>query len=851
MFNTTLQDQFFQIPPSFFPLLQPGEATSIAIYKSAPGLDGMANPRGPPGGEIYIVATIQAELQIGPLTLTGFVQIRAAVSTGGQASLVLTGAVSTEIELIGALSGTINLTIFVGAKTGVVGRVQLALQAGIPSPFGADLFRLEGDFLLEINGVLGGTGPETIDTFLIGPDGKFLRNADGSLQVGQVTIEPGLRIRLSGKAVLLGRLELVGRFTLDLDDERLAISVEASLELAPFGSIEAVGGFLIDSQGVLLRATLTRNASFGNDIGLRFSGSAFVSFNSSAASRDLTIFGTTYTVVSGLLIRIDGSIEFLGFATANGFAEILVSATVIRVEFAVAFNLGGLTFSASGGAEVSLSPSDPGLALRLAVSVTADVEIFRISASGELQINTTDTTRLGVAGNSFLLALSGEVVIFEVLRFDASFSVVVRNGGWRFDFSAGIDFFGILTINGSGFLDSRGNFDITLQGRFVIGSDDFGLSGQATFRVWNIVSADTSGNPIYDFGLSIDASLRARLFGITLAGVGFNVTFSASSRDGDASGGRVKIQLSVTVSIDLGLFSISKTARFTIGYLQFPPPVFLAGDADGPDANLQNNWDPAGDGILYLNVGSRAGFRNIAEDETDEAYVIRDGGFDDEGRRLTQISAFGRTNSFANVTEIRARTFDGGADQLFIESSVTVPVFVEMGAGDDVVSYAGANALSTIDGGADADYIEWTGTLTTGRLTINGGAGDDFITLLGGAGNVDAGAGRDKVLGSAFADILAGGPDDDEIVGNGGADMITGGDGQDKIVLTFAGLGSTVDGGTGADVLVVSATSGSDVVTLGVQGDGSGFEIDPASGASITSQQVETWSSSPAPAPTR
>ena len=69
----------------------------------------------------------------------------------GQGVFELTGAVSTEIAFIGALSGTINLKIYVGTKIGVVGRVQLALVAGVPSPFGADLFRLEGDFLLEIN----------------------------------------------------------------------------------------------------------------------------------------------------------------------------------------------------------------------------------------------------------------------------------------------------------------------------------------------------------------------------------------------------------------------------------------------------------------------------------------------------------------------------------------------------------------------------------------------------------------------------------------------------------------------------------------------------------------------------
>ncbi len=130
--------------------------------------------------------------------------------------------------------------------------------------------------------------------------------------------------------------------------------------------------------------------------------------------------------------------------------------------------------------------------------------------------------------------------------------------------------------------------------------------------------------------------------------------------------------------------------------------------------------------------------------------------------------------------------------------------------------------------------------MTSGRLTLLGGDGTDFITLLGGAGIADGGAGNDYISGSAFGDVLRGGAGDDEIVSNGGADEIFGGSERDKIVLTFAGLGSTVDGEAGSDFLVVSATTGGDVVELGVQDDGTGLEIDPASGASILVANVET-----------
>ena len=45
----------------------------------------------------------------------------------------------------------------------------------------------------------------------------------------------------------------------------------------------------------------------------------------------------------------------------------------------------------------------------------------------------------------------------------------------RFDFNASIDFFGILTIDAFGWIDSRGNFDVTLEGRLELGGGGFGV----------------------------------------------------------------------------------------------------------------------------------------------------------------------------------------------------------------------------------------------------------------------------------------------------------------------------------------------------------------------------------------
>ena len=370
-----------------------------------------------------MVAAIEATLQIGPITLFGFIRIEVAGCRRPGSARVDGRGRRPSIPFLGSLSGTLNLTIYVGAKTGVVGRVQLARRRGGDDPFGqGNLFALEGDFLIEINAVVGGSGPETVDTFIIGADGKFVHNADGSFQTGSVSINPGFKLRLAGKLTLLSVVELEGRFTLDIHPGEVEITLVAKLKINPIGQLDATGGLRINSAGVVLYADLAMNTGFGGAIGLQFSASAHLEFNATAADQDFVIDGVHHLVRQGLLMRIEGSIEFLGFASAHGFAEFSITPTETRILFGVGFNLGGLSFSADGGAEVAYG-NDPGIALSLNVHARADADIFVIDASGTIQINTTNSTRLGIQGHSFLLSLNGEVKILELLIFDAGFTV--------------------------------------------------------------------------------------------------------------------------------------------------------------------------------------------------------------------------------------------------------------------------------------------------------------------------------------------------------------------------------------------------------------------------------------------
>src|ERR1041385_2781397 len=576
MFNTTMADQDFTMPDSFVPLLDPGEPTVIHIYKSAPKLDGTASGR---PGEVYFVATIQAEIKIGFITLTGFLQI----SLGSGSGLIVTGAVGTEISFLGALSGTINLVV---DGQGVAGRVYLALAANrIPG------LQIDGEFLLEIN---TSNQIRHIETFGIDPaTGRFVRNADGTLHVQPVDLAagPSFKLVLRGKFIIAEVIEIRGEFTFDLNPNGLKIDVDGTLSLLHFGEVEVHGHFVANAEGIVLQVRLSLAASFGGDIGLKFNANAVFEINTTGHNVDFDtpLDPNAPTVQPGVHIFIGGGVEFLGFVEATGSVDIRISNIGVRLEFHVHIEIGGLEFSVDGLGAVYVD-NHPGLVLMLQVTVDADAGILEIQGSGLFKLNTTGIARDGI-DPGFVLDIHGQISILKILNFDAGVKVVVGDHFWSFQINADISFFGIASLHGRGYIDSNGNFDISLSGRMVIGSDSFGLVGDFEVHITSIVSI-VNDRSYYRFDLGGSAHVRARLFGITIAGLGLGFNFHAEGQ------GRVPVTLEVEVEIDLGLFSISKTGRFQIGVLQLPQDPIFAGDLNNPAI-----WSG---GQLVLNTGARA-----------------------------------------------------------------------------------------------------------------------------------------------------------------------------------------------------------------------------------------------------
>jgi Ca2+-binding RTX toxin-like protein len=158
------------------------------------------------------------------------------------------------------------------------------------------------------------------------------------------------------------------------------------------------------------------------------------------------------------------------------------------------------------------------------------------------------------------------------------------------------------------------------------------------------------------------------------------------------------------------------------------------------------------------------------------------------------------------------------------------------------VSITGLSAQVTVAHASESDEIQInalggndsvngsTLKLTSPRLEVEGGAGNDTITggfgndILNGGDDNDkmlGGSGDDQLFGDNGKDLLDGGAGNDALTGGDGNDILTGGIGDD--VATGGQGDDTFTGGTGKDVMrYTSVLDGHDVVI--------GFDGNPAGG---------------------
>ena len=390
MLNTTLREQVFEIPQSFLTLLPADSPSTVTVFAAAPNIDGSKSASGP---NFYISANIQGSIKLyDTITLSGFISFTAAVDPSGSAYVHIVAAVSTNIQFIGAMSGSLDLSFYTdrnGDGPGIVGRVQLARSGGGGIPG----VGINGQFMLEVNSYTSAITIKTLVNNLenagagsggAGRDYILAVDVAGLFILKDVAINPGLHLVMQGELTIGSAVKISGRFEFLFSTNPVALEIRANAQMSLFGIgvFHIDGALRVDADGVAAYLNVDVGGSFGAQIGLSFNAGATVElYVGSQQQKVLTLAdGSQVTVLAGFKLNIHGSVSFMNLASASGSITITLRSNVFSIEFDVAFSLGPITLAARGGAAIYAD----GLVLVLDVSVDANMfEVIKIKASGK------------------------------------------------------------------------------------------------------------------------------------------------------------------------------------------------------------------------------------------------------------------------------------------------------------------------------------------------------------------------------------------------------------------------------------------------------------------------------------
>lgn len=206
-----------------------------------------------------------------------------------------------------------------------------------------------------------------------------------------------------------------------------------------------------------------------------------------------------------------------------------------------------------------------------------------------------------------------------------------------------------------------------------------------------------------------------------------------------------------------------------------------------------------------------------------------DGSVTIDGRRIS----YSGVENLADLLESNSRSISFGD---FSTATISVS---DSGSSTDGISMVDRGTLGTaipvrlgageliLNTGFRNDVIQFRSVdeAFTGKVSINSGAGNDFIdlSLLSSDSNVIAdsgndtvitGSGNDTINGGMGSDSVFSGDGDDIVLGGGGRDTLKGGDGND-LLNAQGGSGDLLTGGDGDDTMKGGSGSGDRVVEQG------------------------------------
>ncbi|MHC5543766.1 hypothetical protein ACYOEI_36530, partial [Singulisphaera rosea] len=343
------------------------------------------------------------------------------------------------------------------------------------------------------------------------------------------------------------------------------VSANATLDLAGAGSLfngEATGRLRINSDGLVGYIAVQAELDIP-DVDLNAGAEVYLGVNTTSTASTIEFQNPKFDdqplpAHSGVLY-IAGNVDIAGFALGGTFS-LLVGADALRMEIHAGLQFFDASVLRVDGTAGIYYGANPGLVLDTALTAggtaaNGDPIPFGVSGifTASAQLSLSIDTRRGF-GEIALKDLQLQLLSVITLTGDASisggFDPITNDPFFRVAGSFSADLFGLAKVNASGYFDSRGMFDVDLNGKILLGTDDWGI--RANVALAASYQPDSNGVMTLNFGGSASGEVRAA--GITLVGAGIGISY-------DGGSGKA------TAMADVTILGITYDVDFTLGYV--------------------------------------------------------------------------------------------------------------------------------------------------------------------------------------------------------------------------------------------------------------------------------------------